>query len=472
MQPGKPAAGSPEHIDISLSCYDLSDRTVINDAFLRCTEEGISYDMEFPLTRVDGQRIWIRTRADAVKDGERVVRVVGNIQDITERKQAEQALRLSESKWRSFFETCPVGIALATAQGEFLDANPAYMAQLGYTRDEMAKIRYQDYTPPKWHEQEAQNVAQLKASGVPICFEKEHIRKDGTVFPVALTGWIIRDESGSPDTLGVFVQDITSIKQAELELRESEERHRLISEMTSDYVYSGKAFPDGSSQTAWISGAFERITGYSLDEIGQRPGGFSSLAFPEDLKKVMDQQPVLFEAGTATAEYRIMRKDGEVRWLRDNMKLVEGDGYGKPARLLGAVNDITTQKLAEIALRESESRYRLLVETSIEGIWTMDWEHRTTYVNQSMTDMLGYEAAEMLGRKVEEFFFPEDMGYHQTRMEKRHSGQDEVYERRFRRRDGSQLWTLVSARAQKDSQGNFNGSFAMFTDITERRQAQ
>ncbi len=340
MQPGEPAAGSPEHIDMSLSCYDPSDRTVINDAFLRCTEEGKSYDMEFPITRVDGQRIWIRTKADAVKDGERVIRVVGNIQNITERKQTEQALRFSEAKWRSLFETCPAGIALANVQGEFLDANPAYLAQLGYTRDEMAKIRYQDYTPPKWQEREAQNVAQLKASGVPMYFEKEHIRKDGTVFPVALTGWVIREGGGSPDTLGAFVQDI------------SERRH------------------------------------------------------------------------------------------------------------------------AEDALRASESRYRLLVETSIEGIWSMDREHRTDYVNQSMVDMLGYEAAEMLGRKVEEFFFPEDLEAHQTHMEKRHSGQDEVYERRFRRRDGSQLWTLVSARVQKDSQGNFNGSFAMFTDITERKLAE
>jgi PAS domain S-box-containing protein len=440
-------------------------------ASVRALKEGRKVEnVEMGIVKPDASVTWINvTAAPLPLEGFGVAVTYG---DITERKQAEQALRFSEVKWRTLFETCPAGIALANAQGEFLDANPAYLAQLGYTRDELAKIRYQDYTPPKWHEQEAQNVLQLKASGLPMYFEKEHIRKDGTVFPVALTGWVIRDERGTPDTLGVFVQDITSIKKAELELRESEERHRLISEMNSDYVYCGKAFPDGSSQTAWVSGAFERITGYSFDEIVQRPGGFSGLIFPEDLKKVIDQQPVLFESGMATAEYRIMRKDGEARWLRDNMKLIEGDGYGKPAHLLGAVNDITAQKLAEIALRESESRYRLLVETSIEGIWSMDREHRTTYVNQSMADMLGYEPSEMLGRKVEEFFFPEDMNFHQTRMEKRHSGQDEVYERRFRRRDGSQLWTRVSARVQKDSQGNFNGSFAMFTDITERKQAE
>jgi PAS domain S-box-containing protein len=159
------------------------------------------------------------------------------------------------------------------------------------------------------------------------------------------------------------------------------------------------------------------------------------------------------------------------QWL-SGTKIALYDGQGQVSGLVGIERDVTERKHAEDALRESESRYRLLVETSIEGIWIMDREHRTSYVNQSMADMLGYEPAEMLGKKVEEFFFPEDMEFHQTRMEKRHGGHDEVYERRFRRRDGSQLWTLVSARAQKDFQGNFNGSFAMFTDITERKQAQ
>jgi|GEM_PF-1541696 len=123
-------------------------------------------------------------------------------------------------------------------------------------------------------------------------------------------------------------------------------------------------------------------------------------------------------------------------------------------------------------LKANEARYRLLVDTANEGIWSMDAAHATTFVNESMADMLGYSPGEMLGRRVEDFFFPEDMAGHSQRMQRRHAGDDEIYEHRFRRKDGSELWVLVAAKVLKDDVGRFVGSFAMFTDITERRRAE
>lgn len=116
--------------------------------------------------------------------------------------------------------------------------------------------------------------------------------------------------------------------------------------------------------------------------------------------------------------------------------------------------------------------FEWLVDTSNEGVWVMDANHRTVYVNPAMAAMLGYEPAEMVGRQVEDFFFPEDLSFHRERMALRHSGVDEVYERRFRTREGGELWTLTSARAIVDAQGRFQGSFAMFEDITARKRAE
>ncbi|MEF3695568.1 PAS domain S-box protein [Desulfolutivibrio sp.] len=127
---------------------------------------------------------------------------------------------------------------------------------------------------------------------------------------------------------------------------------------------------------------------------------------------------------------------------------------------------------ARADLKTSEGSYRLLVETANEGIWSMDATHATTFVNESMANMLGYTSQDMLGRKVEDFFFVEDMAAHAQRMQRRHAGIDEIYERRFRRKDGSALWTLVAAKVLKDDTGRFVGSFAMFTDITERKRAE
>jgi len=89
-----------------------------------------------------------------------------------------------------------------------------------------------------------------------------------------------------------------------------------------------------------------------------------------------------------------------------------------------------------------------------------------------MADMLGYEPDEMLGRRVDSFMFPEDLGDHSNKMEARTHGQESVYERQFLRKNGEALWTIVSACPLQDEQGNFAGSFAMFTNITKRKQAE
>ena len=148
------------------------------------------------------------------------------------------------------------------------------------------------------------------------------------------------------------------------------------------------------------------------------------------------------------------------------------DSQGNVIRLAVYGEDVTEQRRSEQALRESEERYRRIVETASEGIWSMDGGYRTTYVNRHMADMLGYAPEEMIGRRVDAFMFAEDVGDHSAKMAIREKGEGGVYERRFRRKDGRELWTIVAATALKDAEGNFAGSFAMFTDVTERRQAE
>jgi len=118
------------------------------------------------------------------------------------------------------------------------------------------------------------------------------------------------------------------------------------------------------------------------------------------------------------------------------------------------------------------SMYRRIVETAIEGIWEMDEQFRTTFVNARMAEMLGYVPSEMLGRCVRDFMFSEDLGDHARQMEARRAGKGAVYERRFRRKDGGELWAIVSATALTDARGRFAGSFAMLTDITDRRRVE
>jgi len=119
-----------------------------------------------------------------------------------------------------------------------------------------------------------------------------------------------------------------------------------------------------------------------------------------------------------------------------------------------------------------EEAFRRIVETTLEGIWAMDAGQRTTYVNHRMAEMLGCRPQDMLGRPVSDFMFPEDLPAHRQRMTERRSGHTGRYEQKFRRADGEAVWCLVCANPLMSRDGQFAGSFAVFTDITDRRRAE
>ncbi len=134
-------------------------------------------------------------------------------------------------------------------------------------------------------------------------------------------------------------------------------------------------------------------------------------------------------------------------------------------------NDITERKRAEESLRESEEKYRNIIEIANEGILVVDAEVRTTYANKKMADMLGYSQGEMIGKSGMDFVDATYKAYAELRMEKRQKGIDEVHENKLVRKDGSTLWVLVNSKSLFDTGGEFAGVLSMLTDITERKRA-
>lgn len=128
--------------------------------------------------------------------------------------------------------------------------------------------------------------------------------------------------------------------------------------------------------------------------------------------------------------------------------------------------DVTATRHAAAALAASEAKFRHIVETANEGVWAMDADRRTSYVNGRMAAMLGCVPEQMLGRPVTDFIATEDLAAHAQRMAARQQGENGVYEQRFRHADGHTVWCIVAATALRDNAGAFAGSFAMFTDIT------
>ncbi len=135
------------------------------------------------------------------------------------------------------------------------------------------------------------------------------------------------------------------------------------------------------------------------------------------------------------------------------------------------ISDMRAQMAAERLVRESEERYRRIVSTANEGVWVVDDQLRTTFVNSQMAEMTGYGQEEMLGRPLREFYFPEDLADLDEQIRLRRQGLATRYERRLRRKDGGERWAWVSAVPMFDGD-KYAGSLAMYSDITERKRTE
>ena len=133
--------------------------------------------------------------------------------------------------------------------------------------------------------------------------------------------------------------------------------------------------------------------------------------------------------------------------------------------------DVTERWQAEQSLRESEKRYRRLISTAQEGVWIIDSKDRAEYVNQRMAEMLGYAPEEIQGRPMFDFIDESDQPRAAERLAQRRRGIAEHYDFRFRRKDGSYVWVMISGTPILDDVGRYLGSLAMISDVNERRRS-
>ncbi len=167
-------------------------------------------------------------------------------------------------------------------------------------------------------------------------------------------------------------------------------------------------------------------------------------------------------------EYPCHAPDGRKSWFVLHAHPLQG----RKGSALVWHTDVTDIKVAQYALKKSEEKYSQLIETSKEGIWIADKNFATTFVNTRLTEMFGYTQEEMLGKPVAFFLFDEDVEHQSQQIEQRMRGESEVYERRYRKKDGQPVWTITSASPLMSETGQFQGGFAMITDITLRKKAE
>jgi PAS domain S-box-containing protein len=208
-----------ESFEVSAESFEKTIHPDDFDAFVAEREKALieerDVDIEHRIIQPDGSVRHVHEIAEIIRDekGE-VIRVMGVVQDITERIELHNKIIISERLYRKIFYSCPDGIVLGEIDGTIYDGNPAYCKQLGYSSlDELKKKNFRELTPEKWHEYEEKILVKALKDGVPQYFEKEYTKKDGTIYPVGITSWAILDEGGNPAKIGAFVRELDNSKQ-------------------------------------------------------------------------------------------------------------------------------------------------------------------------------------------------------------------------------------------------------------------
>jgi PAS domain S-box-containing protein len=434
----------------------------------RIEREGQVIGLESAWVRRDGAVIFIRESARAVRAGDgRILYYDGIVEDVTERKRAEEASRESEERYRTLFENSPVGIYRTTADGRILAGNPAFAQMLGYSSCE--ELASRNLNAPDFEPQysRGQFTEKLEKEGRITGLESQWRRRDGSVIFVRENARAIQDEAGRILYYEGTAEDITERKRAEEALLESQALLNSIVNSTSDLIWSVDVKSLG---LLWFNQGFvdfflQRF-GIRIEE-GMRP---EDLLPTDDLKRQWAgfYQRALGE-GSYTIEYH-MKTVPRTLQLSFNVLTRAGVVFGVSV----FAKDITERKRAEEALRESEARFRTVFENAGIGMGLVDTHGNSIETNLATQRMLGYSGLELKQMPNSQYTHPDDAQVSYDMFRELAEGKRDRYhlEKRYLRKDGQIVWARLTESLVRNKNGEPQYAIAMMEDITDRKRAE
>ncbi|HEY9622559.1 MAG TPA: PAS domain S-box protein [Crinalium sp.] len=453
-----------------LEAVHPEDRDMSRRIFLNATERRAPFRLEYRLRYRDGNYRWAIDAAGPwlAQDGE-FKGYIGSVIDISDRKQAEEALRRSEERYRTLFETMTEGFCVVEmlfderhkpVDYRFLEVNPAFEHQTGLKQSEGKTAR------------------QLLPDLEPSWFE--------IYGNVAVTGEPARLENGS-DVMGrwfeisafkikppesrkvaILFRDISERKQVERELQESETWFRTLAENISQFAWMA----DQDGQIFWYNQRWFDYTGTTLEEM--QGWGWQKVHHPDHLERVVEKIKRCFASGEIWEDtFPLRGRDGQYRWFLSRAIPVR-DEQGQVLRWFGTNTDITDRKQIEEALQQSEERYRYLAEAIPQLVWTCDADGWCDYVNQRLCEYTGLTFEQAVGEGWLSAVHPDDRPASQSKwLAAAQQGIQYRHEYRFKRAsDGSYRWHLVLGLPLKDAPDRVVKWFGTCTDIHDQKELE
>ena len=391
--------------------------------------------------------------------------------DIARQIETEDALRASEEKFRAITGSALDAIILMDSQGQISYWNPAAERIFGYTAEEvLGKDLHLLLAPEAFHEAYRQGFSGFKDTGAgPVVGKTSEFlarRKDGIIFPMEISVSVISIKH-EWHAAGI-VRDITGRKEVEASLRESEEKYRNILESMEEGYFE----VDLAGNFTFFNDAVCIMSGYPRDELkGMNNRGYTS---PETARTMFQVFNGIYRTGRPATmmDYEMIRKDGTKRTLELSASL-RRDAAGEPVGFRGLIRDVTERKRSEEALRESEEKYRTVLEANPDPVVVCDKECRVVYFNPAFTRVFGWTLEERLGKEMDDFVPEENQAEMNAMMARLLAGESlsGIESRRYSK-SGQVLPVSVSGTVYRDRDGNPVGSIINLRDISEQRKLQ
>jgi len=433
--------------------------------------QGMPALLSYRIRKKSGEYAWFESVSQLLKDGAgNVLGFVTSSRDITERKRAEEALGQSEEKYRTILEEMEDAYFEVDLGGHFTFVNNSGCRDLGYSREELIGMSYKGFTVKDNIESVFQVFNEVYRTGVPNKgFPWKTIRKDGSLGFAETSVSLLRDEKGEIIGFRGVGRDVTERKEAEEKLRQSRENYRAL----FDSSVIGALVVDAETMRVVIGNqAAAKMFGFSSLEEG---AGVNPLDFvpPEEREKALELlKKEVFEQDSRRAfDLQTLTKDGRTIWISaTGAKITHG---GRLAGLL-SFTDITERKQAEETLRQSEERYRTILEEMEDSYFEVDLGGHLTFANNSVCRDLGYSREELIGMSYKDFTIEDDI-------ESVFKAFNEVYRTgvpnkgfpwKTIRKDGSHGFAETSLSPLRNDKGEIIGFRGVGRDITERKQAE
>jgi PAS domain S-box-containing protein len=416
--------------------------------------------------RKDGTSFPVEVRVGQFEQGGR--RLLCLVRDITERKQAEDELRASEARFRTFVDHAMDGFFLFDEHQALLEVNRQACESLGYSPEEMIGMRPRDFEPDL-DQASLERIGERIKAGKTVTFETLHRRKDGTVFPVEVRARQF-PLGARPFRLSV-ARDITDRKRAEEVLRESEAKLQEAQRV----AHFGWWERDFTNNRVSLSDEVCRIFGLEPVDLPEWHARWLNLIHPEDRPRATEVAAAALLPGGPRydVEYRVVRPDGAERIVHSQGD-VTWDESGRPRRQFGVLQDITELRRAEAALRESEERFRTLVQFSFDVYWETDAQHR--FIRQEFAEGLADAPApgSEIGKTRWEvpYLEPDEEAWRKHRETLDAHLPFREFELARPTPEGGKRYVSVSGLPVFDKSGRFLGYRGVGRHITERKAAE